>query len=214
MTIEEVLQKVNDYCTEKQYTSATLTDAFKNTFVEHFVKANPEGDINDEAIIASLKFNINTAFKSASDLATAKQAEFLSKENDYKNQIAELNKKIGGQQQQQQQQQQEFKIPKEVQEQLDELKKFKSDELKKDKLKNILKIAKTSIREDQHKSFDTFAEDFVVDIDKDDKEQGEKLAAKFKAIMKDSIGDITPLAPRQTAQVEKELLESVEKIEL
>ena len=211
MTNEEVLQKVNDYCTEKQYTSATLTDAFKNTFVEHFVKANPEGDINDEAIIANMKFAINTAFKSASDLATAKQAEFLSKENDYKNQIAELNKKIGSQQTPPPP---TVQIPKEVQEQLDELKRFKSDELKKDKLKNILKIAKTSIREDQHKSFETFAEDFVVDVDKDDKEQGEKLAARFKAIMKDSIGDITPLAPRQTAQVEKEMLDSVTKIEL
>ena len=212
MTKEEVLQTVNDYCTEKQYTTSTLTDAFKDKFAEHFVKANPEGDINDENLLSSMKFSINTAFKSASDLATAKAAEYATKENEYKSQIEELNKKLGS-----------LKtpptppaptIPKELQDQLDELKRFKEDEIKRGKLSNILKIAKSSIREDQHKSFDTFAQDFVVDVQKEEKEQAEKLVERFKAIMKDSIGDITPLSPRQTAEAEKQMLETITKIEL
>lgn len=210
MTTEEVLQKVNEYCTEKQYTTSTLTDAFRSKFAEHFVKANPEGDINDDLVLSSMKFSINTAFKSASDLATAKAAEYATKENEYKNQIAELNKKLGNQPTPPP----TLQIPKEIQDQLDELRNFKTEELRKGKIKNILKIAKSSIREDQHKSFDTFAEDFVVDIEKEEKEQAEKLVSKFKAIMKDSVGDITPLSPRQTAEVEKEMLETVEKIEL
>lgn len=211
ITKEEVLQKVNDYCTEKQYTTSTLTDAFKDKFAEHFVKANPEGDINDETLLSSMKFSINTAFKSASDLATAKAAEYATKENEYKSQIEELNKKLGIQPAPPAPQ---FTIPKELQDQLDEFKKFKAEEVKKEKLRNILKIAKTSIREDQHKSFDTFAQDFAVDVEKEEKEQAEKLVEKFKAIMKDSIGDITPLSPRQTAEAEKQMLESVVKIEL
>ena len=211
ITKEDVLQKVNDYCTEKQYTTSTLTDAFKEKFAEHFVKANPEGDINDETLLSSMKFSINTAFKSASDLATAKAAEYATKENEYKSQIEELNKKLGVQQPPTPPAPQ---IPKELQDQLDELKKFKANEEKKEKRNNILKLAKSSIREDQHKSFNTFAQDFVVDVEKEDKEQADKLVERFKAIMKDSIGDITPLSPRQTAEVEKQMLESVVKIEL
>ena len=93
MTKEEVLQKVNDYCTEKQYTTATLTDSFKDKFATHFQKANPDGDINDEVNLANLRFALNTAFSSASELATVKTTEFSTKENDLKNQIEELKKK-------------------------------------------------------------------------------------------------------------------------
>ena len=36
MTKEEVLQKANDYCTEKAYTSETLTDDFKDKFSRNY----------------------------------------------------------------------------------------------------------------------------------------------------------------------------------
>ena len=42
MTKEEALQKVNDYCNEKSYTAATLTDGFKDKFAEHFTKRYPD----------------------------------------------------------------------------------------------------------------------------------------------------------------------------
>ena len=199
MTKEEVLQKVNDYCNEKSYTSETLTDGFKDKFAEHFQKANPDGDINEQVVLENLKFAINSAFSSASELATVKTNGFATKENNYKNQIAELKKQLGNKQTPKEVESEvEFKIPKELQDQLDELKKFKTEESKKEKSRNILKIAKQGIRQDLHKSFDAFASDFNVALDRDDKEQADRLVERFQAIFKDSIGDIKPLAPRQT----------------
>ena len=213
MTKEEVLQKVNDYCTEKQYTNATLTDGFKDKFAEHFVKCNPEGDINDDAVLNSMKFALNTAFSSASELATVKVNEFTSKENDYKNQIAELNKKIANPQHQQQQQQQ-FELPEDVKNQLAELQQFKTEQYKQNKRKAVLALAKKSVREDYHSSFAEYAEDFDVDLTKDDKEQADALVAKYQKVMRPTIGDIKPLAPRQTQKRDEEILDSIKEVKV
>lgn len=210
MTKEEVLQKVNDYCNEKSYTNETLTDGFKEKFADHFQRLNPDGDINDETIQGNLKFALNTAFGGASEIITIKNSSFTSKENEYKNQIAELTKKLG----EKTPPPPSPEIPKEVQDKLNEWEQFKTKEAKKVKLKSILEIAKKNVREDLHASFDAFAEDFDVSLEKEDKEQAEKLASRFQTIFRESVGDIKPLAPRQTAQVEKEMLESVPKIEL
>jgi hypothetical protein len=210
MTKEEVLKKVETYCNEKSYTNETLTDGFKDKFADHFLKLNPDGDINDEAIVGNLEFALNTAFSGASEILTVKNNLFTSKETEYKNQIAELTKKLG--------KQTPLKdppaIPKEVQDKLDEWEQFKTRETKREKSKSILQLAKKSIREDLHSSFDAFAEDFDASLEKEDKEQAEKLVSRFQLIFKETLGDIKPLAPRQTAQVEKEMLESVPKIEL
>ena len=214
MTKEEILQKVEAYCNEKSYTSETLTDGFKDKFADHFLKLNPDGDINDEAILGSMKFALNTAFSGASEILTVKNGIFTSKENEYKQQIEELSKKLGNPNPNPNPNPNKPTIPKEVQEQLDELKKFKEEELKREKTKNILKIAKQGIRQDLHSSFDVYVGDFAASLDKEDKEQAETLVSKFQAIFKETIGDIKPLAPRQTAQVEKEMLEGVTKIEL
>jgi hypothetical protein len=212
MTKEEVLQKVNDYCNERSYTSETLTDGFKDKFADHFVRQNPDGDINDEATLNQMKFAINTAFSSASDIITVKNNAFTSKENGYKNQIAELNKKLGNPQQQQQQQ--NFQIPTELQEQLDELKRFKNEESRKSKFNEIIALAKKNVREDCLADFDIFVKDYEVKDDVSAEEQAKKLHSRFQEIFKSRIGDITPLAPRQTQKEEKEMLESVTKIEL
>ena len=210
MTKEEVLQKVNDYCNEKSYTNETLTDGFKEKFADHFQRLNPDGDINDETIQGNLKFAINTAFSGASEIITVKNDSFTSKENEYKSQIAELTKKLG----KQTPPPPSPEIPKEVQDKLNEWEQFKTKEAKKEKLKSILEIAKKNVREDLHASFDAFAEEFDVSLEKEDKEQAEKLTSRFQTIFRETVGDIKPLAPRQTAQVEKEMLESVPKIEL
>ena len=211
MTKEEVLQKVNEYCTEKQYTNATLTDVFKDKFADHFQKADPEGDINDENVQKNLKFALNTAFSSASELATVKTTEFTTKENGYKSQIAELQKKIKNPQHQQATQ---TEIPQEVQDQLKELKAFKDEKSKQEKLSNILSIAKEGIREDLHKSFDTFAKDYDVKLDKADKEQADALVARFKDIFKDSLGDIRPQKPVQTQKQDEEIIGSIPKVKI
>lgn len=212
MTKEEILQKVESYCNEKSYTSETLTDGFKDKFADHFLKLHADGDINDEAILGSMKFALNTAFSGASEIVTVKNNLFTSKENEYKNQIAELNKKLGNPNPNPEPP--KDKISKEIQEQLDELKRFKENESRKEKTKNILSIAKQSIREDLHSSFDAYAAEFNASLEKEDAEQAKGLVSRFQLIFKDSIGDIKPLAPRQTAQVEKEMLEGVIKIEL
>lgn len=210
MTKEEVLQKVNDYCNEKSYTNETLTDGFREKFADHFQRLNPDGDINDETVQGNLKFALNTAFSGASEILTVKNNLFTSKETEYKNQIAELTKKLG----KQTPPKDPPAIPKEVQDKLDEWEQFKTRETKREKSKSILQLAKKSIREDLHSSFDAFAEDFDASLEKEDKEQAEKLVSRFQLIFKETLGDIKPLAPRQTAQVEKEMLESVPKIEL
>lgn len=208
MTKEEVLQKANDYCTEKAYTNETLTDDFKERFSDFFAKKYPDAQPDDETMIADLKFNLDTAFSATSKGVTSKQKAFEEKENEYKHQIEELNKKIG------KTKQTEFKIPKELQEQLDELKAFKDKEAKKVKFANIIGIAKKGIRQDLHKSFETFAADYSVDIEKDDKEQANAMVARFQEIFKDSIGDIKPLAPQQIRKRDAEAMSALKPMKV
>ena len=214
MTKEEVLQKVTDYCNEKSYTNATLTEGFRDKFADHFQKAHPDGNIEDEAILGSLKFALSTAFSSASELATVKVNEFTSKENDYKNQIAELNNKIAQQPNQQQQQQQQFEIPKEITEKLEELERYKTEQSKQEKRKAIMALAKANIQPTLHSSFEEYFKDYDVKLDKDEKEQATALVSKYQSIMKDTYGTIKPLAPQQTEQHDKEVLESIPKVKV
>lgn len=208
MTKEEALQKVNDYCNEKSYTNATLTDGFKEKFAEHFAKRYPDASADDETAIADMKFAINSAFSGASAIITDKTKEFETKENGYKSQIEELNKKITPTKPK------EVQIPKELQDQLNELKKFKDEQFKQEKLKNILKLAKAGVRQDLQASFDKFAKEYEVKLDKEDKEQADALVAKFQDIFKDTIGDIKPLAPKQTQKRDEEYLASIPKVKI
>ena len=201
MTKEEALQKVNDYCNEKSYTAATLTDGFKDKFAEHFAKRYPDAAADDETALGDMKFALNSAFSGASTIITDKTKEFETKENGYKSQIAELQKKIKTPPTIV-----EPQIPKEVQDQLDELKAFKDAKSKQEKLGNIMRIAKEGIRSDLHASFDKFASDYAVKLDKEDKEQAEGLVAKFKDIFKDSLGDIRPQKPTTDETKDAEII--------
>ncbi len=210
MTKEDVLQKANDYCAEKSYTSETLTDEFKSKFSEFFAKKYPDADAEDETMIADLKFNLDTAFSATSKGVTSKQKAFDEKEADLKRQIEELNKKLG-----KKTPTVETQIPKELQDQLDELKRFKDEEAKKSKFKDIIEIAKKSIRQDLHKSFETYAEkSYDVSLDKEAKEQASTLVATFQEIFRDSMGDIKPLAPRVVQKRDEDLLASIPKVKV
>lgn len=208
MTKEDVLQKANDYCTEKAYTE-TLTDEFKDKFSDFFSKKYQDTDAEDETMIADLKFNLDTAFSATSKGITSKQKAFEDKENEYKNQIAELTKKLG-----KKPQEKHLELPKELQDQLDELKVFKNKEAKKEKFANIVEIAKASVRQDLHKSLENYAKDFDVALDKEDADQAKSLVSRFQEIFKDTIGDTKPLAPKTVEAFENEILGSVKKIEL
>ena len=209
MTKEEVLQKANEYCTEKAYTSETLTDEFKDKFSDFFSKKYPDANVDDEATLADLRFNLDTAFSATSKGVTAKQKAFEEKENEFKRQIEELSKKL-----EKKPKEKPLEIPKELQDKLDELEKFKDAQRRQEKYKSVLALAKKGIREDLHKSFENYATDFAVNLDETDEEQAKKLTTRFQEIFKDSIGDIKPLAPKQTQKQEQEFIESLKKVKV
>lgn len=209
MTKEEVLQKVNDYCNEKSYTEETLTSEFKDKFSEFFAKKySEETAIDAEGILEDIKFNINTAFSATSKGLTSKQKAFETKENEYKNTIAELNKKIG------KPQEKIVELPDEVKQQLAELEKFKDAKSKKDKFDEIVKLAKKGIRPDLYASFEKYAQEYDVTIDSTSEEQAKKLTARFQEIFKDSIGDIKPLAPKVSQKRDEEFVASIPKVQV
>lgn len=212
MTKEEVLQRANDYCNERSYDSETLTDDFKDKFAEFFAKRHEAAGIDDEGILDEIKFNIDTARSASTKGRAAQQRSFETKENGYKNQIAELNKKIA--KPQQQQEPPKFELPEEIKTQLAELERFKNDEAKKTKFNEIVDLAKKGIRQDLHSSFDTYAKDYEAKLDATSEEQAKKLTERFQAIFKDSIGDIKPLAPKQVQKQEDEFLDSLPKIKV
>lgn len=208
MTKEQVLQKANDYCTEKSYTE-TLTDEFKDKFSDFFSKKYPETDTEDETMIADLKFNLDTAFSATSKGITSKQKAFEDKENEYKNQIAELTKKL-----EKKPKTTDTKIPQELQEKLDKLEKFENEQRKREKYAAVLALAKKGVREDLHSSFEKYAADFAVNLEETESEQAKRLTSKFQEIFRDSIGDIKPLAPKQVMKNDMEFIESVPKIKV
>lgn len=213
MNKAEVLQKVNDYCSEKSYTSATLTDGFKDKFAEHFAKLYESVDADDENALANMKFAINSAFSGASQIITEKNNSFSEKENEYKRTIADLESKLKDPKFQQQQQQQ-FELPDEVKNKLAEWEAFKDEKSKQDKRKSILELAKKNVRENLHGSFEKFAENFEVSLDKEDKEQAETLVSKYQSVMQSTLGDIKPLAPRQVQHRDEEAMASIPVIKV
>lgn len=207
MTKEEVLQRANDYCNERSYDESTLTAEFKDKFADFFAKRNPEGDINDETILSDLKFNIDTARSAALRGISVANKAFETKENDYKKQIAELAKH-------KEKQPTSTELPDDVKKQLQELEKFKDDAKKREKYKEVVELAKKNVREDLHKSFEVYAADFAVNLDETTEEQAKRLSNRFQDIFRDSIGEIKPLAPRQTRKQDEEFIGSLPKIKI
>ena len=159
-------------------------------------------------MVADLHFNLDTAFSASVDINSSLKTSFETKETEYKNQIAELSKKLG------KKETPKFEVPKELQDQLDELKKYKNEEVKKTKFASIMDIAKKGIRQDLHKSFETFATGTNVDLEKTDKEQADALVSRFQEIFKDSIGDIKPLAPQQVRKNDEAVLSGLNRIKV
>ena len=213
MNKEEVLQRANDYCNERSYDKETLTDEFKDKFAEFFAKRHESASIDDEGILDEIKFNLDTAKSAAAKGITLKQTGFNSKESEYKNKISELENKLKDPKSQQQQQQQ-FELPDEVKNKLAEWEAFKDEKSKQDKRKSILELAKKNVRENLHGSFEKFAENFEVSLDKEDKEQAETLVSKYQSVMQSTLGDIKPLAPRQVQHRDEEAMASIPVIKV
>ena len=207
MTKEEVLQKVNDYCTEKQYTSETLTDEFKEKFADFFAKKYPEASADDETAVNDLQFNLNTAFSATSKGITAKQRAFSVKESELLKQIEELKKQVD-----KVEKPKNVELPKEVQERLERLEQFELAQTEQEKRKKIIDSAKKNIREDLHKTFENYAKDFIVDLKEDVDVQSKKLTDRFQEIFKDSIGDIKPYSPTQRKEMDENIISNVKKV--
>ena len=161
-------------------------------------------------MISDLHFNLDTAFSASVDINASLKSAFETKENTYKTQIQELNDKLG----KKTKTEKVVEIPQELQDKLDKLEKFENEQRKQDKYKAVLALAKKSVREDLHKSFEKYASDFAVNLDETDEEQAKKLTSRFQDIFKDSIGDIKPLAPKQTQKQEQEFIESIPKVKV
>lgn len=214
VTKEKVLESMNTYCSDRKYgtETLTLTDGFKEKFANFFTKKYEGKDVEEADLIADLHFNLDTAHSAAVNLKTVLDADFTTKENNYKSQIAELNKKITNPQQQQQQQQ--FELPEDVKNQLAELQKFKNAEAKKAKFNEIVELAKKDIRQDLHGEFDIFIKEYEVKDDVSAEEQAKKLHSRFQEIFKSKIGDIKPLAPKQIQRQEEEFFDSLPKVKV
>lgn len=209
VTKETVLESMNTYCTERKYGSETLTDGFKEKFSNFFVKKYEGKDVEENEMISDLHFNLDTAFNASVDINASLKSAFETKENEYKSQIQELNDKLG-----KKPKQEPVKIPQELQDKLARLEMFENEQRKRDKYNSVLELAKKGVREDLHKSFEKFAIDFAVNLDETDDEQAKKLTSRFQDIFKDSIGDIKPLAPKQTQKQEQEFIESIKKVKV
>jgi hypothetical protein len=208
VTKDSVLESINTYCTERKYGSENLTDGFKEKFSNFFVKKYEGKDVEEAEMVADLHFNLDTAFSASVDINSALKSSFETKKTEYENQIAELNKKLG------KKETPKFEVPKELQDQLDELKKYKNEEVKKTKFASIMELAKKGIRQDLHKSFETFATGTNVDLEKADKEQADALVSRFQEIFKDSIGDIKPLAPQQVRKNDEAVLSGLKRVKV
>lgn len=214
MTKDDVLQKVNDYCNEKSYTNETLTDDFKDKFSDFFAKKyGDEQNFENEEVLADLHFNLNTAFSATSKGITAKMKTMDETINDYKRQIAELNKKINANSQQQNQVV-EMQLSQELKGKLEKLERFENEQRLRDKFAEVLKTAKKSVREDLHKSLENYAGDFVVNLEETSEEQAKKLTQRFQNIFRDSIGDIKPLAPQTVRKRDEDFLGSIPKVKI
>lgn len=166
---------------------------------------------DEDGVLNDLQFNLNTAFSATSKGITAKAKVFEARENTLKNQIEELNKKLGNVDTTTTQ---EPTISQELQDKLNRLEQFENEQRLNEKLKEVMAIAKKNVRNDLHKSLENYANDFKVTLDETSEEQAKKLTARFQDIFRESIGDIKPLAPQVTRKRDEEFLTTIPKVKI
>lgn len=183
-TKDEVLQKVTDYCTEKQY---TLNDDFRSQFSEKFATANATADVNDENVLNSIKFNLDTAFSATSKELKIKDETWRTKEADYLKQIEELKKKsvdpkpadTG----------KNFELPDDVKKALELVQRISKERAIEDKQKEISQIVTKNFTAEQKSSFNAFLKTQTIDCEKDSNELAESYSKTYSDIIKEMIGD-------------------------
>lgn len=210
-TQEEILQKVNEHCTEKQY---TLNDDFRSKFSEKFAKINAEADINDENVLNSIKFNIDTAFSAASKELKVKDEAWKTKEADFLKQIEELKKSQKVDNNKPNKEEKEFKLPDDLKNELEEIKQFKEERQRQEKRANVLKIAQKKVREDLYGNLEEVLSIMQLDYSKTDEELAQQLDTNFTKIYKGKIGDIRPASSNSNKAKDEEWLNGVKKLQI
>jgi uncharacterized protein YktB (UPF0637 family) len=205
---EEVLQKVTEYCNERQYTS-TLDEAFVDKFSDKFAKANADANIDD--IVGNIKFNIDTAFSAASKGIEKQSATWKAKESEYQKLIDEYKK---SQDVTPAVQSKDAIVPDEIKQQLEEFKKFKEQAQRQEKIANVFNLAKAGVREDLHDDLKNVLDIMTIDYTKSDSEIAQELSNNFTKLNKDRIGDIKPLASSKVQKDFDELLKNVPKVKV
>lgn len=194
---EEVLQKVNEYCNERQYTS-TLDEVFIDKFSEKFAVNHVDANIDE--IVDSIKFNIDTAFSAASKGIERQSNVWKTKESEYLKQLEEL-KKV-----------QEVGIPDEIKQQINELKEFKEQRQREEKISKVFNISKAKVREDLHENLKNVLDVMKVDYNASEEDIAKELTATFTKLYKDKIGDVKPASSGRTNKDFDELLNTIPKI--
>ena len=208
-TQTEVLQKVNDYCTEKQY---TLNDDFRSKFSEKFSTTYADADIEDESVMGNIKFSLDTAFSAASKELKAKAEDWGKKESDYLKQIETLkgNPKVN----KPNPNEVKVEIPDEVKEQLAELNKFKAEQQKQEKRAKVLDLAKQKVRSDLHDDLEQVLNIMQLDYDKGEDDLAEMLNANFTKLYKNRIGDTRPITSNTEKIKDEDYLNGVKKVKI
>ena len=208
---EDVLQKVNDYCSEKNY---TLDDDFRSQFSEKFAEANAEANVDDEAVMSSIKFNVDTAFSAASKELKLKGEAWNKEKSDYEKQIEELKKKTDGKKDETNKKENivKFEMPEEVKVELEELKSFKTQKEQQEKRARILSLAKKNVREDLHGQLESLLNVINIDYSKDDTELVKQLSESFTKVYQGQVGDIKPKRAVASIKDDEALIESAPKV--
>jgi len=206
-TQAEVLQKVSDYCTEKQY---TLNDDFRSKFSEKFAGAYADADVNDEKTLDHIKFNLDTAFSAASKEIKLKDEVWKTEKADYLKQIEALGKAHEGKKEKPEKV--ESTIPEEIKKELEELKRYQAEGQKREKRANVLKLAQKNVREDLHGNLEDVFNIMEIDYSKDESELAKELNANFTKIYKGKIGDVRPQLSQNTKRSYEDILKNLPKV--
>ena len=208
MNKEEVLQKVGEICETHKY---NLEDTFRDKFSEKFVESYNGVELDADSADKILGITLQTAYAAKSQSLANAQKAYEAKEAELKTEIEKLKAK-GGMPPIKEKDGEGFKLPEEIQKQLDDLKEWKTSQNKNTKMEEVIQIAKKSIREDLHPSFVKYFSKQGIDINLSSDELAKKAISDFSDIFTDTIGDIKPRSAGGHNQTYADLLKDVKPI--
>ena len=200
----EVLEKVGSYCTEKQY---TLDDSFRSQFSNKFAAANPDADINDENILKSIKFNLDSAFSATSKGIEAQKKGWDEEKAKLTSEIEKLKKAPTKKEEKKGEEQ--FELPEDIKQRLSKLEAIEERTYRQEKRAEVLELAKKGVREDLQGNLEDLLDMTSLDYTKESKDLAKQLNENFAKLYKNNIGDIKPSSPERKTRRVEDILNSV-----